>query len=170
MGAIETDPHPDIIALLNSSGVNHRVVRHADLGTPIHSPADVAGALRYDVGRITKALLLKSSEHRAFLIAVLRADGRADLRVLADRVGATRCSMATREEVERALGLPFHGVSPLAARNLPVFLYTALRQCQTVLVGGGSPGVEVEVSPHDLARLSAGEWVAFGKPGPSTVE
>jgi Cys-tRNA(Pro)/Cys-tRNA(Cys) deacylase len=170
MGAIETDLHPDIIALLNSSGVNHRVVRHADLGTPIHSPADVAGALRYDAGRITKALLVKSSEHGALLIAVLRADGRADLRVLAERVGAARYSMATKEDVERALSLPFHGVSPLAARSLPVFLDSALMQYKTVLVGGGRPGVEVEVSPIDLARLSAGEWVAFGKPRPSTVE
>jgi len=163
MNAIEGDLLPDITALLNASLVRHRVIRHTDLGIPIHSPADVAEALQYDAGRVTKALLLATSEPGSVLIAVLRADGRADLRVLAEHCATARCRMATRDEMELALGLPAGCVSPLAARGVPVLLDAALMQYETLLVGGGRPGVEVEVTPPDLARLCHGEWVVFGQ-------
>jgi Cys-tRNA(Pro)/Cys-tRNA(Cys) deacylase len=72
-----------------------------------------------------------------------------------------RFRMATKDEMGQALGLPAGCVSPLAARAVPVFLDAALRQYETLLVGGGRPGVEVEITPHDLARVCNGEWLAF---------
>jgi Cys-tRNA(Pro)/Cys-tRNA(Cys) deacylase len=131
---------------------------------PVRSPDDVARVLGYDPGRITKTLLLKSTPLGAFCIAVLPVHARADLRALAQRLGAARCSVATASELEQTLGHPSGGVSPLSPRGMPVFLDAQLKTCETVLVGAGERGVEVELSPSDLAVVSRGEWVAFSQP------
>jgi Cys-tRNA(Pro)/Cys-tRNA(Cys) deacylase len=124
----------------------------------------MALALGYDEGRITKTLLLKAETAGRFGLAVLPVYDRANLRVVAARLGDTHCAMASPEELQKILHQPSGGVSPLANEGLPVFLDESLRHYDTVLVGGGTRGVELEVSPADLGLLTGGEWISFSRP------
>jgi Cys-tRNA(Pro)/Cys-tRNA(Cys) deacylase len=157
--------HPRIQELLEASKAVVRVHRHADLGVPIRSPDDFARALGYEPGRITKTLLLKAAGGGGFCLAVLPASARADLGVAAARMGAGRCSMASAGELAQMLDYPPMGVSPLGTRGMRVLLDASLAAWPTVLVGAGTVGVEIEIEPEELRRLTAGEWVERGGGG-----
>jgi len=53
------------------------------------------------------------------------------------------------------LGYPPNGVSPIGAGELPVLMDEQVFAHQTITVGGGEAGVEVEVDPQALANMSA---------------
>ena len=64
----------------------------------------------------------------------------------------------------RILAQPSGGASAAGqARGFLCILDETLRRYETVLVGGGSGGVEVELAPGDLALLSGGEWISFSR-------
>ena len=54
------------------------------------------------------------------------------------------------------------GISPLGHRKrLPVFLDESMRERPTVLVSAGRRGLELELAPDDLARLSEATFAAL---------
>jgi Cys-tRNA(Pro)/Cys-tRNA(Cys) deacylase len=51
------------------------------------------------------------------------------------------------------------GISPLGHRKrLAVFLDASMRKLPTVMVSAGRRGLELELAPDDLARLSGGTF------------
>jgi Cys-tRNA(Pro)/Cys-tRNA(Cys) deacylase len=161
-----SDPHPRVRDVLEASGAAAKVRRHADFGVPIRSPDDFARVLGYERARITKTLLLKGAgSGGAYCLAVLPAGVRANLAVAARHMGVSRCSMASEGELARVLDYPRQGVSPLGGEGLRVLLDTALAVWPTVLVGAGTAGVEIEIAPEELRRLTSGEWVELAEAG-----
>jgi Cys-tRNA(Pro)/Cys-tRNA(Cys) deacylase len=67
--------------------------------------------------------------------------------------------MAEASAAERATGYVLGGISPIGHRKrLPVFLDESMRDRPTVLVSAGRRGLELELSPDDLAGLSGGTF------------
>jgi Cys-tRNA(Pro)/Cys-tRNA(Cys) deacylase len=67
--------------------------------------------------------------------------------------------LAPRAAAERATGYVVGGISPLGHRKrLPVFLDESMRDRPTVMVSAGRRGLQVELSPADLVRLSGGTF------------
>jgi Cys-tRNA(Pro)/Cys-tRNA(Cys) deacylase len=57
------------------------------------------------------------------------------------------------------------GISPLGHRKrLPVFLDASMQDRETVMVSAGRRGLELELSPADLARLSGGTFADLATP------
>ena len=142
------------LSVLLQRGVPYTVRRHSEMPVPIASPHDFARALGYDLGRITKTLLLRDVRERRYAIAVCSAERRLDLQRLAAPMDSTRVQMATREELQDVVGQAPTGVSPIGVDGVPVFMDEALMRYETVLVGGGLPGVEVEIAPAELRDLT----------------
>jgi Cys-tRNA(Pro)/Cys-tRNA(Cys) deacylase len=70
--------------------------------------------------------------------------------------------MAEAAAAERATGYVVGGISPLGHRKrLPVFLDASMRDRPTVLVSAGRRGLELELSPADLAHLAGGTFAAL---------
>ena len=155
----DVEVHPRIRALMIGAGAACRTVRHSDMQKSIRTPEDLADALGYDVDRITKTLLVKCMSPDGFCLAVLPVSSRADLAVVADRMRAKRCILAKREELKQCLDYPPMGVSPLASGGIRVLLDQRLRSFETILVGGGAAGVEIEISTTELERMTEGEWL-----------
>lgn len=150
------DLHRRVQQALQSSGVPYRLRRHDRQPRAIRSPADMAEALGYPVARITKSLLVRTSDGRTdHAVAVLSAGDRADWSRLAAALSARRVEMAPREDLENVLDYPPQGVSPIGADRLPVVLERRLLGFETVLVGAGVAGVEVEMDTADLQRITA---------------
>lgn len=153
--------HPRIDALLRGAAIAYRVRRHSDFPGPIHSPADFAGALGYDAARITKTLFLKAAAGEAFCLAVVSANARVNLSSAAQEMGSTRCSMAQPSDLSRMLGYPPLGVSPLGAGDILVLIDRALQGYESILIGAGVAGVEIEIAPADLNRLTRARVIAL---------
>jgi Cys-tRNA(Pro)/Cys-tRNA(Cys) deacylase len=148
--------HPQVRAALERGGVGFVERRHAEYARPIYTPGDFAAVLGYVPGRIAKTLLLRGETPPRFALAVCPAPDRLDLAAVAHEMGWRRAQFASAEELATLTGYPPTGVSPLGVSGVRVLLAESLVACETVLVGGGAVGVEVELAPADLLRLTGG--------------
>ena len=91
-----------------------------------------------------------------------RIAARLDLKALAAAASGRKAVMAEAAAAERATGYVVGGISPLGHRKqLPVFLDDSMRDRPSVLVSAGRRGLELELSPADLARLSDGTFATL---------
>jgi len=134
--------------------VSYRTQRHKDLQIDIRSPHDFARALGYELDRITKTLLLRSTERDEFAVVVLSINKRVQLERIAELLQTKRVQMATKEELSTILDYPPTGASPLGADPLSVIIDSGLMDFPTVLVGAGEAAVEIEISPQALVQVT----------------
>lgn len=146
--------HSHVTDALAHAGVPYRPRRHADVPGPIRTPADFAAALGYPVARITKTLFLRDAGTSAYALVTCPVPAKLDLAAVTRHLGWRRPQLAAREELLARTDYPPTGVSPLGVPGVPVLLDASLFAFETVLVGGGAVGVEVELAPTDLQRTT----------------
>lgn len=156
--------HPRVREHLESSGVAHHVHDHAALPVPITSPADFAAALGYPLGRIMKTLICRARSSGDLVAVVCPMDARVDFRATAAELGCGRIESADAAELESATGYQQRGVSPLGLDDrIRIAIARQALDHPTVLVGGGEPGVEIEIAPGDLIRITGGHPIDFSR-------
>lgn len=115
---------------------------------------DAAAALGVDPARIFKTLV--ASVDGRLALAIVPVAGELDLKRLADALGGRRALMADPAEAERATGYVVGGISPIGCRRrLPVALDDSASRFETIYVSAGRRGLQVELAPPDLARVTA---------------
>jgi Cys-tRNA(Pro)/Cys-tRNA(Cys) deacylase len=131
-----------------------------------HDPAapsyglEAAEQLGVDPAGVFKTLVAEVDGR--LTVAVVPVAARLDLKSLAAAAGGRKAAMAEAASAERATGYVVGGISPLGHRKrLPVFLDTSMQDRPTVLVSAGRRGLELELSPADLAHLSGGTFAAL---------
>ncbi|HEY6014254.1 MAG TPA: YbaK/EbsC family protein, partial [Candidatus Limnocylindrales bacterium] len=78
-----------------------------------------------------------------------------DPKALADAVEGRRAELADPAVAERATGYVVGGISPLGTRRtLPVVVDASATARPTVLVSAGRRGIQLELAPADLVRLT----------------
>ena len=83
-------------------------------------------------------------------VFVVPADRQLDLRSV-----GKRAQLAARATAERATGYVVGGISPLGQRRrLPTTVDESALQWETILVSAGRRGLQIELDPHDLVRLT----------------
>ena len=81
---------------------------------------------------------------------VVPADRQLDL-----RAAGKRAALADRAQAERATGYVIGGISPLGQRKrLPTTVDASALEWETILVSAGRRGLQIELAPHDLVRLT----------------
>ncbi|MGR3933434.1 Cys-tRNA(Pro) deacylase [Streptomyces sp. BRA346] len=124
-----------------------------------HDPAapsygeEAAQALGVDPGRVFKTLIASVDDR--LTVAIVPVSASLDLKALAAAVGGKRATMADPAAAERTTGYVRGGISPLGQRKrLPTALDASADGHETVCVSAGRRGLEVELSPKDLASLT----------------
>ena len=81
-----------------------------------------------------------------------------DLKRFAAELGAKKAAMAAKVQVVRSTGYIIGGVSPVAQKvPLPTLIDESAQMWETIFVSAGKRGLQVELSPTDLAHVvSAG--------------
>lgn len=149
----------------NGSGGTPATVALTEAGVPFtthayeHDPAsssygeEAAQALGVSPDQVFKTLLAEVDG--ALTVAVVPVSGSLDLKALAAAVGGKRAAMADPAVAERTTGYVRGGISPLGQRKrLRTVLDTSAKSLDTVCVSAGRRGLEVELSPADLAALT----------------
>lgn len=97
-------------------------------------------------------------------VAVVPVTGRLDLKALAAAVRGKRAELADRWVAERATGYVAGGISPLGQRRpLPTVVDDSAARLPAVLVSAGRRGLEVELAPSDLVRLTSAVYAPIGR-------
>lgn len=114
---------------------------------------EAAEALGVAAERIFKTLI--ASVRERLVCAVVPVAGRLNLKELAAAAGGKSAVLAEPAAAARATGYVVGGISPLGQRTrLPVVIDESVSGFDTVYVSAGKRGLQVELAPTDLVRLS----------------
>lgn len=114
---------------------------------------EAAEALGVDPGRVYKTLM--AGVDGRLTVAIVPVSGQLDLKALARAVGGSRAAMAERAEAERVTGYVAGGISPVGQRKrLPTVLDSTALDHPTVFVSAGRRGLDLEIAPADLVRIT----------------
>jgi len=141
------------IALLTRERITHQVhAYHHDPRAESYG-AEAAAALGVAVQRCFKTLVVQADTGLA--VAVVPVGGSLDLKALAGALGGKRASMADPGLAERTTGYVLGGISPLGQRKrLPTVIDASAAEHETIFVSAGRRGLEIELAPTDLVRLT----------------
>jgi Cys-tRNA(Pro)/Cys-tRNA(Cys) deacylase len=82
------------------------------------------------------------------------------MKQIAKASGGKKGEMAKGTDVERSSGYILGGVSPLGQKKrLRTFIDSSAENFPTIFVSAGRRGLEIELSPNDLVKLTDGEMV-----------
>ncbi|MFJ1457657.1 Cys-tRNA(Pro) deacylase [Nocardia sp. N2S4-5] len=148
---------PAILALTRAQ-VAHRVHAYAHDPRSDSYGAEAVAALADEVGvaaaQIFKTLVLELSTG-GLAVAVLPVPRTLTLKAAAAALGAPKAVLADRAKAERTTGYVLGGISPLGQkRALPTVLDDSALRWDRVLCSAGKRGLEIELAPADLIRLT----------------
>jgi Cys-tRNA(Pro)/Cys-tRNA(Cys) deacylase len=133
-----------------------------DADTPNYGAA-VAQALGVAPERVFKTLVTEVDGE--LTVAVVPVTGELDLKRLAAAAGGKRAKLADRGLAERTTGYVRGGISPLGQRKrLPTVVDSSAGEHDTVFVSAGRRGLQVELAPAELIRLTGATLSAISSP------
>jgi len=156
------------IDVARRSGIRFSVHEYAhDARSSLHEGGrgyalEAAEALGLDAGRVYKTIVV--AVDGTLGLVIVPADAEVDLKAAADAFGGRRATIARADDAERATGYVLGGISPLGTRRpLPVALDDRAMAWSTIHVSAGRRGLEIEVSPADLVRLTTAVLAPVGR-------
>lgn len=143
-------------ALLAKQKVPHRLHTYTHGDGAAYGP-EAAQALGLDPARVFKTLVAEVDG--VLTMGVVPVTATLDLKALAAAVGGKRARMADVAVAERTTGYVAGGISPLGGRKrLPVVLDASAQALPTLFCSAGRRGLEMELAPADLARLTGARF------------
>jgi Cys-tRNA(Pro) deacylase len=121
-----------------------------------------ADALGVPHERLFKTLLAEVDGD--LTVAVVPVAGTLDLKALAASAGGKKAQLADPRAAERATGYVIGGISPLGQRrSLPTIVDASASGFGTIFVSAGRRGLQIELAPADLLRLTGARTAAIAK-------
>ncbi|MGW7273294.1 Cys-tRNA(Pro) deacylase [Streptomyces sp. NPDC054864] len=147
---------------LTAAGAPYTV--HAYEHDPAHPSYgdEAAQAMGVSPDRVFKTLV--ADVDGELTVAVVPVAGTLNLKALATAVSGKRAVMADPAAAERTTGYVRGGISPLGQRKkLRTVLDDSAPGHATICVSAGRRGLEVELAPGDLARLTGAVLAPIGR-------
>jgi Cys-tRNA(Pro)/Cys-tRNA(Cys) deacylase len=152
--------------ILTAAGVAFTVHEY-DHTASDHFGDETVAALGVTGERVFKTLIasITMSGKPELVVGIVPVSGQMDLKALAAAVGAKRADMADPAAAQRSSGYVVGGISPLGQRTrLRTVVDASTVTYETVLVSGGRRGLQVELAPADLVRLTDAIVAEIGRP------
>ena len=148
-----------VAAFLQQRGHAHLPLMLVDAARTAQQAADGLGVLP---GQIAKSIVFRRKSDDMAVMVVTSGDQRVDEKKLEALVCAEgkRLGRADAAFVKARTGFSIGGVSPLAhAGEVLLVLDQSLQRFDTVWAAAGHPNAVFQLSPQDLAQLTAAPWV-----------
>lgn len=140
-------------AALVAAGVAHHVHAYPHDKRSSAYGSEAVDALGVDAERVLKTLVIEVDGSLA--VAVLPVPHQLDVKAAAAALGGRRAQLADPVVAQRVTGYVLGGVSPLGQRTaLPTVVHAAALRHATVWCSAGQRGLEVELDPAELVRLT----------------
>ena len=125
--------------------------------------AEAAEALGIDPSRVFKTLMVDVEGRLA--VGIVPVSGSLDLKAMAAALGAKKAAMSDPAAAQRRTGYVLGGISPIGQRQpSPTVLDSTALGLDSILVSGGRRGLDIELAPADLVRLTDAIAAPIGSP------
>jgi Cys-tRNA(Pro)/Cys-tRNA(Cys) deacylase len=143
-------------ALLARQKVAHELHAYTH-GSGVAYGPEAAELLGLDPARVFKTLVAEVDG--ALAVGIVPVSASLDLKALAAALGGRRARMAEVGAAQRATGYVAGGISPLGQKKrLPTVLDSSAEALPTLFCSAGRRGLEVELAPADLVRLTGARY------------
>lgn len=117
---------------------------------------EVAEFLHLPPGQIFKTIVAVRTGPGKPVLAVIPGDRELDLKLAATVIKEKKLKVAMHDQAEALTGLQTGGISPLALINkgFQILLDRTAQEHATILVSGGQRGLNIELTPADLIKLT----------------
>lgn len=152
------------LAAADRAGIGYRL--HEYEHDPAHASygEEAAEALGVPPERVFKTLVARLADGR-LAVGIVPVTAQLDLKALAKTLGAKKAAMADIPEAERATGYVAGGISPLGQKQrLAMAVDESALAFDLIHVSAGRRGLEIELSPRDLARLTSAAFAPIARP------
>jgi Cys-tRNA(Pro)/Cys-tRNA(Cys) deacylase len=124
---------------------------------------DAAEKLGAEYKRVFKTLVV-SNPQGDMAVAVVPVSNQLNMKQIAKALGWKSVAMANKVEVCRSTGYVLGGVSPLGQKKkLATVIDIISKDFSTIFVSAGKRGLEIEVNPYDLARLTNADFAEIAQ-------
>jgi Cys-tRNA(Pro)/Cys-tRNA(Cys) deacylase len=115
---------------------------------------EVVEKLKLNAESVFKTLVL-CTDSQQLVVALVPVSNKLNLKALAKSVKAKKVAMADIKKVENTTGYILGGVSPIGQKKrLLTIIDSSAKKFTTLYVSGGKRGLEIALSPSDLAQLT----------------
>ncbi len=141
------------------AGISHSIHEYEHDPSSAGYGNEAAKKMGIDPARVFKTLVV-TIDGKMLAVGVVPVTGMLSMKLIAKAAGGKKASMTDPQEVQRRTGYVLGGVSPLGQKNkLKTFIDASSEVFDTIYVSAGRRGLEIELSPEDLARLTGGQLV-----------
>jgi Cys-tRNA(Pro)/Cys-tRNA(Cys) deacylase len=152
---------PAILAARKAK-IAHQVHEYTHDPTSESYGAEAAEKLGLAEDRVFKTLVVSVGTGE-LVVGVVPVSSMLNLKALAKILGAKKAAMAKPADVERVTGYVLGGVSPLGQKKrLKTIIDASARTFPTIYVSAGRRGLQIELDPEDLTRLTGGRFAEIG--------
>ncbi len=153
------------INLLKKKKIPHTVHQYHHDPSNTDFGQEAVEALGQDPQQVFKTLLFAmNNDPKALGVAVVPVASKLDLKAIAKSAGAKKVDMADPKIAEKVTGYIVGGISPLGQkRALPTFIDSSAKGFESICVSAGRRGLEIELSPSELAALTRGQFFTIAK-------
>ncbi|MEO7005594.1 MAG: Cys-tRNA(Pro) deacylase [Terrimesophilobacter sp.] len=127
-----------------------------------HFGSEAVSALGLQPERVFKTLLVEVDGR--LVVAVVPVTGTLDLGALARAVGGKHAAMADPATAQRKTGYVLGGISPIGQKTtLETVIDETAQLYDSVFVSGGRRGFDLELTPADLAAVTAARFAPLAR-------
>lgn len=154
---------PAVRAVIQA-GVPHQVLEYHHAPSAQAYGLEAAEALGLDPATVFKTLLAMVDGRPQ--VALVPVSAQLHLKALARAAGGKKAEMARPEDAQRLTGYVVGGISPLGQkRRLATWIDKSAETLPQIHVSAGRRGLELALTPADLAKLSGGRFVPLALRG-----
>ena len=146
------------INIAQKAKVKYRIHEYQHDGTCPSYGLEAAEKLAVPSFQVFKTLIVQLDNHK-LVVGIIPVSATLKMKSMAKSMQVKKAAMALARDVERSTGYVLGGVSPLGQKKQLVTLIDASAQdYKTIFVSAGRRGVEIELSPHDLQKLTGARF------------
>ncbi len=118
------------------------------------SAIHVAESLGQNIAAVFKTLVLEGDK-TGYIVAVIPGAEEVNLKLLAALSGNKKCAMIPMKSILQVTGYIRGGCSPFGMKkDFPTYIHETALDFEKVYVSAGVRGMQVEVNPNDIIRVS----------------
>jgi Cys-tRNA(Pro)/Cys-tRNA(Cys) deacylase len=149
-------------------------IKYTAYETPVEKlgALETARILNIPPQRVFKTIVVTPQKPGKPILALIPGTAQVDLKLIAIVLGEKKVNLPTEREAEDLTGLQAGGISPLALihKGFQVIIDDSAQKFAEINVSAGQRGLNIALSPADLAQLTHARFAHISSPLNPAVE